>query len=93
MPRFRCILPGRRRQIGVHQIRRDSDAARGIRADGGWQLAGPDYRTQISWAIAPTLKECGRELRDEVEDWLVFALARHSAILTLDGVTVAVPQL
>jgi uncharacterized protein UPF0150 len=47
---------------------------------------------KFTWAIAPTLEECKQALRDEVEDWLVFAISRHSAIPTLDGVTIAVPQ-
>jgi predicted RNase H-like HicB family nuclease len=58
--------------------------------DGNWW--GQVAELQFTWAIAPTLEECRQELRDEVEDWLVFAIARHSAIPTLDGVTIAVPQ-
>jgi len=53
---------------------------------------GSGHGTEIYLAIAPTLEECKQELRDEVEDWLVLAMSRHSAIPTLDGVTIAVPQ-
>jgi predicted RNase H-like HicB family nuclease len=53
--------------------------------DGDWW--GQVTELKFMWAIAPTLEECKRELRDEVEDWLVFAISRHSAIPMLDGVT------
>jgi predicted RNase H-like HicB family nuclease len=53
--------------------------------DGDWW--GQVTELKFTWAIAPTLEECKRELRDEVEDWLVFAISRHSAIPMLDGVT------
>jgi len=58
--------------------------------DGNWW--GQVTELRFTWAIAPTLEECKQELRDEVEDWLVFAISRHSPIPTLDGVTIAVPQ-
>lgn len=58
--------------------------------DGTWYGEVPELR--FTWANAPTLEACRTKLRDEVEDWLVFAISRHSSIPTLGGITIAVPQ-
>lgn len=58
--------------------------------DGTWYGEVPDLK--FTWANAPTLEECRTKLRDEVEDWLIFAISRHTPIPTLGGITIAVPQ-
>ncbi|MDQ6908768.1 MAG: type II toxin-antitoxin system HicB family antitoxin [Chloroflexota bacterium] len=52
--------------------------------DGAWW--GQVTELKFTWAIAPTLEECRQGLRNEVEDWLVFAISRHSPIPTLGGI-------
>ncbi len=58
--------------------------------DGNWW--GQVTPLRFTWATGPTKEACAKELRDVVEDWLVFAISRHSTIPTLNGVTIAVPQ-
>lgn len=57
--------------------------------DGTWYGEVPDLK--YTWANAPTLEECRQRLKDEVEDWLVFAIAHHHSIPTLDGVNIEAP--
>ena len=38
-----------------------------------------------SWANAPTLDECQREMEAEAEDWILFAIAQHQDLPVIDG--------
>ena len=38
-----------------------------------------------SWANAPTLDACVREMRSVAEDWILFAIADHEALPEIDG--------
>ena len=43
-----------------------------------------------SWANAPTLDECVREMRSVAEDWILLAIADHEALPEIDGHTLVV---
>lgn len=42
------------------------------------------------YANAPTLEECREELRQVLEDWLLFRIHNHLALPTIDGLELTV---
>ncbi len=44
------------------------------------------------WASAPTLEGCRDELREVLEEWLVMRLAYQMTLPTVDGISLALPD-
>jgi predicted RNase H-like HicB family nuclease len=41
------------------------------------------------WAYAPTIEECREELREVLEEWIVYRLTERLRLPTVDGIELA----
>jgi predicted RNase H-like HicB family nuclease len=44
------------------------------------------------WARAATLEECREELKEALEDWLLFSLSRQQPIPAMDGIDLVIRE-
>jgi predicted RNase H-like HicB family nuclease len=44
------------------------------------------------WANAATLEACREELREVLEDWILFRVSRHLALPVIDGIELVIQE-
>lgn len=61
-----------------------------------WPEEGAIFGTipgfQGVWAKASTVEECRQELQEVLEEWLIFRIANHLPLPTVDGQELVIPQ-